>query len=191
MPIGPRGDPTDRTTVARKDRLTANSIGVVDVDLEHHEALTRLLVLDPEIGGTANEFRLVQLDQSIEANFLRPVLGRVFATPAAITLLDSQTEQRAAADGPNAEVGPGAHFLSSAHTQANYRDAFYLSTTADNSSYEQWLADGSRDAMKRANAEWKSLLERYEDPGLDPAIDEALQAFIAERKASMPDRSYI
>jgi hypothetical protein len=27
-------------------------------------------------------------------------------------------------------------------------------------------------------------------PGLDPAIDEALQEFIAHRKASMPDQHY-
>jgi trimethylamine--corrinoid protein Co-methyltransferase len=31
------------------------------------------------------------------------------------------------------------------------------------------------------------MLASYEEPGIDPAIDEALQAFIAERKASVPD----
>ena len=31
------------------------------------------------------------------------------------------------------------------------------------------------------------MLESYEAPPLDPAIDEALLAFIAEKKASVPD----
>ncbi len=88
------------------------------------------------------------------------------------------------------EVGPGAHFLGSAHTLANFLTAFYRAGSADNNSYEQWLAEGGLDAAQRANAEWKRLLESYEDPGLDPAIDEALREYIAKRKASMPDASY-
>ena len=89
-----------------------------------------------------------------------------------------------------AAVGPGAHYLGSAHTQSNFLSAFYRSPIADNNSYEQWSAEGGLDAAMRANREWKRLLHDYVDPGLDPAIDEALQAFIASRKASMPDQNY-
>ena len=88
------------------------------------------------------------------------------------------------------EVGPGAHFLGSAHTQANFLTAFFSSATCDNNSYEQWSSEGGRDVAQRANAQWKRLLDTYEDPGLDPAIDEALQAFITLRKESMPDAEY-
>ena len=88
------------------------------------------------------------------------------------------------------EVGPGAHFLGSAHTQANFLTAFFASTICDSNSFEQWSAEGGHDAAERANAQWKRLLDAYEDPGLDPAIDEALQAFIALRKESMPDAEY-
>ena len=88
------------------------------------------------------------------------------------------------------EVGPGAHFLGSAHTQANFLTAFFSSTTCDSNSFEQWSAEGGNDAAERANAQWKRLLDAYEDPGLDPAIDETLQAFIARRKESMPDADY-
>ena len=89
------------------------------------------------------------------------------------------------------EVGPGSHFLGSAHTQANFATAFYRSTMGDSNSFEQWSAEGGLDAAQRANAEWKRLLEIYEAPPLDPAVDEALQDFIARKKASMPDRNYI
>lgn len=89
-----------------------------------------------------------------------------------------------------AAVGPGSHYLGSAHTQSNFFSAFYRSPIADNNSFEQWNAEGGLDAAQRANGEWKRLLRDYEDPGLDPAIDEALQDFIARRKASMPDQNY-
>lgn len=87
-------------------------------------------------------------------------------------------------------VGPGSHFLGSAHTQSNFLSAFYRSTSSDNNSFEQWNEDGRLDAAQRANRQWKRLLDDYQDPGLDPAIDEALQAFIAGRKASEPDQAY-
>ena len=88
------------------------------------------------------------------------------------------------------EVGPGSHFLGSDHTQANFLTAFYRSPTSDNSSFEQWQAEGSLDAAQRANGIWKQLLADYQDPGLDPAIDEALQAYIEQRKSSVPDADY-
>jgi trimethylamine--corrinoid protein Co-methyltransferase len=85
------------------------------------------------------------------------------------------------------EVGPGNHFLGCAHTQANFETAFYRSAVADNNSFEQWQAEGSLDAAQRANALWKTWLADYEAPALDPAVDEALQAFVEQRKDSMPD----
>ncbi|MEK9594251.1 MAG: trimethylamine methyltransferase family protein [Luminiphilus sp.] len=88
------------------------------------------------------------------------------------------------------EVGPGKHFLGSAHTLANFETAFYRSTVADNNSYEQWSAEGSLDAAQRANTLWKQMLAEYQAPELDPAIDEALQAFMTEQKASFADRDY-
>ena len=88
------------------------------------------------------------------------------------------------------EVGPGKHFLGSAHTLSNFETAFYRSTVADNNSYEQWSAEGSLDSAQRANVLWKKMLAEYEPPALDPAIDEALQAFMTNQKASFADRDY-
>ena len=88
------------------------------------------------------------------------------------------------------EVGPGAHFLGSQHTQANFETAFYRSVVADNNSFEQWEQDGSMDTIQRANAFWKSTLAEYEAPALDPAVDEALLDFMARRKAQFPDQDY-
>jgi trimethylamine--corrinoid protein Co-methyltransferase len=88
------------------------------------------------------------------------------------------------------EIGPGGHFLGAAHTQANFESAFYRSEIADNNSFEQWEEEGSMDAAMRANLKWKKMLNEYEAPTLDPAIDEALLEFIAKRKSEFEDRDY-
>jgi trimethylamine---corrinoid protein Co-methyltransferase len=85
------------------------------------------------------------------------------------------------------ENGPGQHFLGTQHTLANFENAFYRSTTADNASYEQWVEDGALDAAQRANAIWKRQLAAYEPPPIDDAIDEELRAFVTRRKSEMPD----
>ena len=85
------------------------------------------------------------------------------------------------------EVGPGSHFLGCAHTLANFESAFYQSTIADYSSYEQWTLEGRLTAEQRANRVWKKMLEDYQDPGIDPAQDEAMHDFIARRKAVLTD----
>jgi trimethylamine---corrinoid protein Co-methyltransferase len=85
------------------------------------------------------------------------------------------------------EIGPGKHYLGSAHTLANYQSAFYDFELADNNSYEQWSAEGAHDQLHRAHRRWQLLLESYEAPPLDPATDEALRDYVAQRKADMPD----
>jgi len=85
------------------------------------------------------------------------------------------------------EVGPGQHFLGCAHTQANFREAFYHSPINDNNSFEKWKEDGELSLEQRANAYYKKQLKEYELPEMDPAIDEALIEFMDKRKASFPD----
>lgn len=85
------------------------------------------------------------------------------------------------------EVGPGSHYLGSKHTQANFETAFYRSIIADNNSYEQWLAEGEKTAAQRANELARNWLGMYEKPPIDPAIEEALTTYVANKKASMPD----
>jgi len=84
----------------------------------------------------------------------------------------------------------GEHFLGNAHTLANFENAFYRSSTADNNSFEQWSDEGSLTSAQRANAQWKKLLADYEAPPLDDAIDAELLEFVARRKGSMPDATY-
>ena len=56
----------------------------------------------------------------------------------------------------------------------------------DNNSFEQWEVEGSKDANCRAIEHVRTMLERYEAPALDPAVDEELLAFMARRKEVLP-----
>ncbi|WP_339642484.1 trimethylamine methyltransferase family protein [Jannaschia helgolandensis] len=85
------------------------------------------------------------------------------------------------------EVGPGGHFLGCAHTQANYKQAFWKSQLLDYKPYETWADEGSRDTRALASSRVEKLLATYEQPALDPAIREALISYVAEKKSGMPD----
>ena len=88
------------------------------------------------------------------------------------------------------EVRPVSHFLGSALTRRNFETAFFDFELSDNNLFEQWSQERSRDIVWRANQKWKAVLAAYRAPILAPAKNEALLAFIAERKASMPDMNY-
>lgn len=85
------------------------------------------------------------------------------------------------------EVGPGGHYLGCAHTQANFKDAFWRTNVLDYKPFETWEEEGARDTMTLANQKVKTMLATYEEPELDPAIKAALETYVAEKKASMPD----
>jgi trimethylamine--corrinoid protein Co-methyltransferase len=85
------------------------------------------------------------------------------------------------------DSGPGQHFLGSAHTLANFEHAFWRSELSNNDSFEQWEAEGSRDAAVRANARWKQTLREYEAPAIDEGVHEAILEFVDRRKASFAD----
>lgn len=80
------------------------------------------------------------------------------------------------------EVGPGGHFFGTSHTLARFENAFYEPMLSDWRNFENWSESGARTGTDRANAIWKELLRNYEQPPLDPAIDEELDAFVARRK---------
>ncbi|CTQ50575.1 trimethylamine methyltransferase family protein [Jannaschia donghaensis] len=85
------------------------------------------------------------------------------------------------------EVGPGGHFLGCAHTQANFKTAFWKSDLLDYKPFETWADEGSRDTRALAAARVDKLLGDYVEPVLDPAKRAALLEYVAQKKASMPD----
>ncbi|MEO9862728.1 MAG: trimethylamine methyltransferase family protein [Yoonia sp.] len=89
--------------------------------------------------------------------------------------------------GAIAEVGPGGHYLGCEHTQANFKDAFWRSDLLDYKPFETWDEEGARDTQTLATARVKKMLDTYQQPALDPEIEANLRAYVAAKKASMPD----
>lgn len=85
------------------------------------------------------------------------------------------------------EVGPGGHFLGCEHTQANFKESFWKTQLLDYKPFETWSEEGSKDTMQLAHERVERMMTEYTQPPIDPAVDEALQAFMAKRKASEPD----
>lgn len=85
------------------------------------------------------------------------------------------------------EVGPGGHYLGCAHTQANFKDAFWRSNLLDYKPFETWDEEGARDTQTLATARVEKLVNDYIQPTLDPEIEARLRAYVANKKASMPD----
>ena len=84
-----------------------------------------------------------------------------------------------------AEVGIGGHHFGTALTQSNYVTAFYEPLVTDRQGYEPWQASGAETTLQRANRLYKQLLNEYEKPAIDPAIEEELAAFVTRRTAEL------
>lgn len=80
-----------------------------------------------------------------------------------------------------AEVGPGGHFFGTQHTLDRYETVFYSPILSDWRNFESWSEAGRPSAPEKANRVFKQLLAVYQPPPLDPAIGEALDAFVARR----------
>ena len=109
-------------------------------------------------------------------------LGALHKMAAGVT-----TDENAQAMDAIREVGPGGHYLGCAHTQRNFKTAFWRSNLLDYKPFETWDEEGARDTQVLAAERVALLLSQYQQPVLDPAIAEALNAFVAERKAATPD----
>ncbi len=80
------------------------------------------------------------------------------------------------------EVGPAGHFFGAAHTMQRYERAFCAPMVSNWDNYDTWLERGQVTARERANAIWKRMLTEYEQPPIDPGIDEALRDYMERRK---------
>ncbi len=120
-------------------------------------------------GGLCASFEKVIIDAEMlqmMAEFLQPL----------------DTDPEALAIDVIDEVGPGGHFFGTQHTLDRYENAFYAPMLSDWNNFENWTDKGSQDATQRAHHIYKELINDYQAPPLDQAIDEELDAFIKHRK---------
>lgn len=84
------------------------------------------------------------------------------------------------------DVGPGGHYLGHPHTLEHFQKAFFMPEMFDNNSIEQWQAEGGVEITERALIKARAMLNEYQEPKLDPAINEALLDYIARREREIP-----
>ena len=85
------------------------------------------------------------------------------------------------------EVGPSGHYLGCDHTQRNFKSAFWRSNLFDYKPFETWYEEGARDTYSLAADRVAYQLASYQQPPLDPEILVALEKYVADKKAAMPD----
>ena len=78
-------------------------------------------------------------------------------------------------------------YLGCEHTQANFKRAFWKSDLLDYKPFETWEDEGARDTAQLATVRVEKMLGDYQQPALDPAIRESLDAYVARKKAEAPD----
>ena len=78
------------------------------------------------------------------------------------------------------ELHGESHFLGADYTRENLP---FIPELQDNEIHDTWLANGGKDGFARGLESARRLLDRYQEsePLLDPAIDDALIAYMKER----------
>ena len=98
-----------------------------------------------------------------------------------------QIDENAQAMGAIREVGPGGHYLGCDHTQTNFKSAFWRTEIFDYKPFETWQEEGARDTVTLAAERVEKMINTYQKPVIDPAVEEALTDYVARKKASVPD----
>lgn len=127
------------------------------------------------------------MEGGLTASFEKIVLDVEMLQMMAETIkpIDIDDAEIAAGLDAIAAVKTGGHFFGEAHTLARYETAFYRPLVSNWQNYENWELAGARDATARATAIWQKALEIYQAPPQDPAIKDALDAFVAKRKEEL------
>jgi trimethylamine--corrinoid protein Co-methyltransferase len=122
------------------------------------------------------------MEGGLHASFEKMVLDADLLGMVGEFLTPLETSDDALALDAVREVGPGGHYFGTAHTRARYKTAFYSPMISDWRNYETWSEAGKPEALGKAHQIYKTLLETYEKPPMDPAVAEELTAFVERRK---------
>ena len=98
-----------------------------------------------------------------------------------------ETDEEAFGRDAYYETSPGENFLSTSHTLRHYTTANFEPQVSDAGPFETWSENGALTADQRATARWHQMLNDYQQPEMEPGIQGALEDYVAERKAQMPD----
>lgn len=76
-------------------------------------------------------------------------------------------------------VGPGGEYLTHMHTFKHFKNEIYSPLIAEKDNFTSWESKGGMTMEQRANAKYKQILEEYEAPDMDPAVQKDLDRYMA------------
>jgi trimethylamine--corrinoid protein Co-methyltransferase len=123
------------------------------------------------------------MEGGLQASFEKMVLDADMLAMVADFLKPLRVDPEELAIEAMREVGPGGHFFGAAHTQSRYRNAFFAPMISDWRNYESWREAGAPTAYDAAERIYKERLKSYSPPPIEADRREALEAFVARRKA--------
>jgi trimethylamine---corrinoid protein Co-methyltransferase len=98
-----------------------------------------------------------------------------------------EVDEESLAFGAHVEVGQGGHFFGAEHTLERFRDCFWRAPVASTENFDRWTRGGSLDHADRAARRVQELLDTYERPPLDEAVEEELLEYVERRAAELGD----
>jgi trimethylamine---corrinoid protein Co-methyltransferase len=127
-----------------------------------------------ESGLTCSYEMIVLCDEII--GFVRRLMGGIEITPETLAL-----------DAIH-EVGPGGHFLTTAHTMRNFRRVWYPNVF-DHRAYADWLEAGQPTAIQRAREIARDTVAAHTPIPLPAGTVETVRAIVAEADARAGQRT--
>jgi trimethylamine--corrinoid protein Co-methyltransferase len=98
-----------------------------------------------------------------------------------------EISEESLAFGAHQEVGHGGHFLGAAHTMERFRTCFYRPFLSSSDNHTRWVSRGAKDAADRAGDIYRARLQEYEQPPMEEAVREELEAYVVRRRAELGD----
>ena len=112
------------------------------------------------------------------ASLAKIVLDAELITQARRFLTPIPTNPTSLAVEVIAEVGPGGNFIAHPHTAEHYRSEFLVDSIFQSPSYDQWAAQGKKEAVNLAHEHALQLVDSYQRPEMDPGLEKEIDAYV-------------
>ncbi len=98
-----------------------------------------------------------------------------------------EVDEASLAYGAHVEVGHSGHFFGATHTLERFRDCFWRPTIASTENFERWTRNGAQSHADRSDTRWRAMVEDFERPPLDDAVEAELLEFVERRAEELGD----
>lgn len=168
-------------------RMTGFKTNAMDIDIEAGYESIQSFMMPALAGGNFFTHCAGWIESALSTCYIKYITDLEQLTIIQRLMAGFDMSEDAFAMDAIEEVGPGGIHFGSKHTLERFRTAFYDPSLQTTITYEQWKEEGKLSIQDRAVELVSQKIEEYEDPGIDPGLDEVLHEFMKRRKAELPD----